>query len=410
MRKKELFDQIISSLTGSGLTILLGVLSVALSAKILGADGRGELAILMTIPLMAAGVVGFGSGYSSVHFTVLDNAAAFRNWEKALIINLLTVPLILIIGIIYFLLTGITSFLGANIGVLLLITFAAAIYSSTWGVHLGLRRFGPYNIKKTIPQFLYLISILGAYFYRDAVYVAIAYSILLIIYSGFEYNSGKKIFRKKINIQSMSTKSFFSYGLNSFLPSIPQTISQRIDLLVGISVFDHKLIGLYAVSASIGQLFQGLNSSLGNILLAKDKESSGKISYIFFWRFVKIVFIVNLAALGLFYLVGGVAIEFILGKDFVEIKSIALVLIISGGLSGINSILYDGFRASSLQSIPLYSEILSLALKGMLITYFAINGVILMEDLAAAVLFGATLSFVYCIINLIKMNSHEKIY
>lgn len=406
---KKISNQIITTLTGSSVSILLGLLSVILSARFLGADGRGELAVLMTIPLMAASFVGFGGGYSSVHFTVLEIGTAYRNWKTALKINLWTVPLITACIVIYYLLCASNKSIIADTIILIFIVCSTALYSSTWGIYLGMRDFRAYNIKKTIPQVLYLLSIISAVLHHNAVYVAMIYCFMLLIYSGFEFLAGTKLVDEASGQQKKSDLSFFKYGLHSFLPTIPQAISQKIDLLFAISVFDHRFVGLYAVSASIGQLFQGLNASLGNILLAKDKGPSGKISYVFFWSFVKLVSIANITLLILFYFLGDFAIGVFLGQDFLEIKSIALLLIMSGALYGVNCIIYDGFRASSLQSIPVISEVLSLILKVFVLAYFAVDHVVTMNHLAIAVLASATMSFLYCVINLVKIQAHEKI-
>lgn len=363
----------------------------------------------MTIPLMAASFVGFGSGYSSVHFTVIEKRTAYRNWKAALRINLWTAPLITACSVIYYLLFTNNKSIIADTCILIFIVSSAAIYSSTWGIYLGMRDFGVYNFKKIIPQTLYLLSIISAVLYHNAMYVAMIYCFMLLIYSGFEFLAGTKLVDEASGQQNKNDLLFFKYGLHSFLPTIPQTISQKIDLLFAISVFDHRLVGLYAVSASIGQLFQGLNASLGNILLAKDKGPSGKISHLFFWSFVKLVSIANIALLIIFYFLGDFAIGVFLGQDFSEIKSTALLLIISGALYGINCIIYDGFRASSLQSIPVISEMISLILKALILTYFAVNHVVTMNHLAIAVLASTTMSLVYCAINLVKIQAHEKI-
>lgn len=407
LRWKKLLNQIVVSLFGGGVSIFLGVLSLSLSSKLLGPEGRGELAVLMTIPLMSAGIVGLGTGYAAVHFTVININNIYTNWKNALIINLYSVPLIIICGLVYY--SSVTREIPIlNLGVLILVTISAATYSSTWGIYLGLQNFKAYNIKKIIPQVLYLFSIVSAIYLKQARHIVILYCLLLLLYTLFEYKTGHKKFRNEELEPKHNRFIFFKYGFKSFIPSVPQILSQRIDLLAAISVLDNRQVGLYAVSVTIGQLFQTLNASLGNVLLAKEKEVDEKISFKFFQRFVTSVLITNSIVMVCCFLFGETAIEIMLSEKFLSIKDLVPFLVLSGILGGINSIIYDGFRACSCQIIPIISEVLCLIAKSSLIFYAIQVNSINLKALAHSTLIGTGISLIYSLYFLFKMNNYEK--
>jgi O-antigen/teichoic acid export membrane protein len=262
-------SQVVNLIAGIGSSILL--------ARVLGPEGRGDYILIITSAGFLVQFFSFGIESTISHY-VASKKIEFPILFYWIGIVVLCLALTSIIGTIIIATISSEFLLPTNdinyfiiLILLILFMFLNGVFSS---ILSGTRNFRSVILIGTLTQLFILIS--AAIFFlvvgHDSSYVipilystvgvycfmTIAYSISYLRFVGLRPVAGK--------ISKSQFKSFFTYSIISFLCSVLQFLSYKMDYWVVNYYWGPISLGIYSLGASLSQLLWLLPQSISTIL------------------------------------------------------------------------------------------------------------------------------------------------
>jgi O-antigen/teichoic acid export membrane protein len=349
-RTSQSFTSQVVSTTAANLLIgVLGLTTGIILARLLGANGRGELAAIQTWPLCIATLATLGLPEALVYFGARQPAAASIYLSSGAIIAFLGSLVLSVLG--YFALPTLLAeqssttidFARAYLPIVTLYPlFTLAISTFRRAEHLRL-----WNVLRIAPTAGWLILLIGAFFVgiRHAGYLAVGYLLLLLLLLLLAvYLLGRFIggtFRPSLT----AGREMLGFSLPTLFSVIPQLMNTRLDQLIIAGFLPAKSLGLYVVAVAWSSIPSPLLYGLGTVLfphIAQLRERDAqKAAFAAGSR-------VGMTLCGLSLIVLAIATPWLLpvlfGAEFSAAVSVALVLIAAGSLSAFNLILEEGLR------------------------------------------------------------------
>jgi O-antigen/teichoic acid export membrane protein len=152
------------------------------------------------------------------------------------------------------------------------------------------------------------------------------------------------------------------YGLPSMASSIPRMLSGRLDQMVIAAFLPVEMLGIYAVAVVWGSAAHPLLQAIGKVLVprvASEQTIEQQVQ-----TFARGVRLSVLVAIGIAILLAGLtpwSIPVLFGKPFGSSVSLALVLVLAGTISGLNSVIEEGFRGLGYPAAVLWAQLGGLA-------------------------------------------------
>lgn len=382
----------------------VGVVSGVLAARLLGPAGRGELAVIIFLPMLLV-PVGELELPRSVAFEVSrldwpsDRFLATSFWlalalgvVQAILLTI-ALPLYLPSDKLYLLPT---AFLFAFY---LPATFVSA---TLMGSDQGAGRFDRFSFFLALPGSLYLGGILVCWFWGCDASTTFAESLLaatLLTVVAKVWVERRGSFLRSSPDWSLASR-LLRRGFTYYLPAIAGFLLARADMLIVVRLAPVQEIGLYAVAqaVAIGQSAAAnpfLHVAFASVA-AETQQSQALRAVARHFRFAQLAI---LAAATATAVVTPWAIRLLFGSNFVGAVFPALLLIAAAACWGMAQVLELGLRAASHLRIGIASNLLGLAaLLGVAIPECARHGIVgLAASLVFAQLLNLAVLLVYCV-------------
>src|SRR4051812_6447858 len=352
----------------------LGVATGLLSARLLGPEGRGQLAAIQAWPTVLAAVAMLGLDSSVVYCTSRRRGEGSRYLASAL-------ALIGIVGIgvvaagwalLPWLLAAQSASVVAAARVFLLMV---PIYALIGMPHQMLRAVGAWrawNVIRVLSVLGWLVALLLARFVvtewanptrLSALYlIAQLWLVIPVTIVARRYLPGPLEVRRQL------FRPLLQYGLPDMLTLLPRTLNQRLDQLLMMAFLDARTLGLYVVAVAWSGAVTPLLSAVGPVLvptLSASTDARGQRRHL-----AHALRLTGLGAGGLTLVVlilTSKTIPLLFGPDYSAAVPAALVLVVASGLNGINLTLADGLRGLGRPQSVLVSEVLGLVATGVLL-------------------------------------------
>lgn len=363
--------------------LLLGVVTGILAARLLGPEGRGELAAIQLWGTTLGTVAMVGMPEALAYLCARDPEKAGRYTVGAVAIALVTsIPFVVLalLGMPALLSAQSPSVVWAASWYLLFIPLSALL-GIPYHPLRGLERFGHWNVLRLLPAVLWLILLCMAWLgnWRDPKLLAGCYLAGLTLLLIPVFTVVRQTIGGPYRFSLQDQHELFAYGIPAMLASVPQMLKMRVDQIAIAAVLPPTQLGLYVVAVAWSSAVQPLTGALGSVLLprvARPKDRSQQEK--FFLQGVRVTVIV---AFALALLIGALtprAIELLFGKAFGEAAFVAVVLLVAASIAGVNAVVEDGLRglgdAKSIVSAEGLGALANAGVLALMIVSFGILG------------------------------------
>jgi len=343
---------IVSTAATNLLILFINFATSILAARLLGADGRGQLALVLLYPQMVAtmGLLG------------LDRGIAITGGQKSLnvpiasivaLVLLLTAPVILVS---YFIITNNVSDVSLKELSILYMLYVPALYIFMFSSALfnGLGMFLEYNLSRLSFYGSYLLLIvvfwvsdiprLNGFVYASLLSVYVVMLVSMV----FQMKARKRgIIEEQSWVLSSILKDLgviFRKASTFIAPGILLVVMARLDQVIVSSYLELKYLGLFVVYMAFGQLLSPIANAINvNVFHLGIKNQDSDINQLA--RLTVFVYIIGSILLGLF---APVLIGMLYGESYLEHVGSARLLVLSAFLFFCSKIINEFMMGKSM--------------------------------------------------------------
>jgi O-antigen/teichoic acid export membrane protein len=362
-------------LTGGSniLLALLGLVSGIWAARLLGPNGRGELAAIQTIPSVVANLAMLGMPEAIVYFSARQPSEAGRYLASALIVALISSLPALVAGYLLvplFLHAQRPEIVSTARWYLVSIVPLYALVGMLAHPFRGRKDFAVWNVTRFLPSLAWIAVLAIAWVYNRGfpgflaaghlvalavVFIPLAALVLRHIPGPFTPDLSK-------------SRSMVRYGLPCMMTGMPQMLNLRLDQMLMAALLPPRELGLYAVAVAWSGGGTPLLSALGavttpTVASATDREQQARRLAFTARATAVLALILSLAIVA----ATPVAIVVLFGEKFRGSVAPALILVPANAVLGINQVIQEGLRGMGHPFAALQAE-----LAGLLVTVIAL--------------------------------------
>jgi len=301
------------------MSLVLGINGLLL-ARFLGPMGRGQYALIVLVPAVAALIFNFGLSTSNAYF-MSSGAIAF---SKIFGFVILYVPGVGIIGI---LLTNLFASIylkfypDVPIGLFRLGSFgifSVILFTNMLSLFQGQSDFKRFNLINALNPFLFLISFsLGAIFLKAKLLGAVISYLIGFSVSGL---AGFLFLRKQITpvfkISLQDLRQMFRYSSRVAVAEIVTFLNYRFDMFLVGYFLGAKAVGFYAVAVLVAETLWYLSSSVGTVLLPTFGRMSSDERLAVLTRVLRHIFWISVFMIAILFLFDSSLIKIVFGSKF----------------------------------------------------------------------------------------------
>jgi len=396
-----------ASLAGSILAAVLGqgalIVSGVLSARILGVQDRGYLALLVLFPAVLGQIGSLG----------LPLAATFelsRNRARAAeIVRTLASPALAQVGCLVVLHAGILAAVFWNdphavrVGALLSLGAVPAILAQSYGLAFlqGRQRFAAFNTLRTLPAATYSLAVLVIFLAGGgnlqwvavgwvASSLAVGAVTLLIALRPLPLRTARR--------QASSLSAMLRFGLKGLLGWTSPIETFRLDQAIVGLFLSPVALGLYVVGLAFANLPRFIAQSIGFIAYPRVASREGRAARAEMWQFFLLtVAASSLVVVGLELSVSRL-VPWIFGASFSGAVTLTRILLVGALFLSARRVLTDGAQGLGRPGLGTIAEISSWVFLVPALAIFTpllgARGVALALSVSAALSFGVLLALV----------------
>jgi len=350
----------------------LSILTSVTAARLLGPEGRGELAAVQNWALFAVAFGTLGIPTAAAYYAGNNPKQATRVFATAQVfLIVLAIP---IFTVMYILMPELLSsqsvsvIQGARIFLLLIpIQFGGFL---PYFVLQGLGRLDIWNIIRVQFSILWLIVFAVGYLTEElsASFVSQGYLVAMAFHCATWMLVMVVSVRGSYRPDPRLLPSLLHYGLPSMLSSVPRQLNLRVDQLLMAAFLPPKILGLYVVAVAWSGLLAPVMNSFAQTLFPRmaalhDKQEQKDLLQ----RTLRMSALVGILLAGAILAITSFIIPLAYGSDFEEAVPAALILVVAGVVSSLNSIIEEAFRGIGVPKWPMIAEIIGLVCTVMLL-------------------------------------------
>jgi O-antigen/teichoic acid export membrane protein len=355
--------QVGTTVLSQGLTLLLSLVTAAITARWLGPGGKGQLALALLIPGMLGLFLSFGINTANIYFTGsrrLPITALTANSVMFSLLGTLLGCLIVLLLVTCRLLPVIVP--GVPVGFVLLGMLAlplGLLGSNFSSVLLGLRRVMTLNFLSFLQAalavpllFLFVIWLkLGV---AGAILASLAAGVLILAGTVRCLRREGGAFRPRWDLRVI--RPTLNYGLKGYVGNLLQFFNYRLDALIVNAFVGPIGVGIYGASVTLAELLWQLPNSVGFVIFPKaagtDHEAMNRFTPRVFW----IVLVISSMGAIVLALFGRLVIHIILSDAFLDAYVPLLALLPGVVLLGAGKVLTNDIAG---RGYPHYNSIVA---------------------------------------------------
>jgi O-antigen/teichoic acid export membrane protein len=352
----------------SGLWVQVALLFTGiLSARILGVEDRGHLALLWLIPLSIAALLNLGLPLAAIFYIAKD-----RSRTRAVVRSLAPIATAQIVGLVAVQAVALAIYLQGQshhvvVSGLVSLPWAASVVMQLYGLALfqGQSRFLAFNVARVAPMTLYATATIVLFLAGEG-------TLFSLTLAAVASNVLTGIGSLAVGLTSLPTspggaaapsrREMFVFGGKALFGSFSLVETMQVDqTFVGIALSPAAL-GLYVVASSFTSVLRFTVTNLG--MVAYPRVASAKepeIARHRIWRYFNWTVGVCIGIALVLELAVGWVVPFVFGSDFDSAVSIARILIPGGVLLCGRRMLSDGVRGAGFPGLGTIAEVASWA-------------------------------------------------
>jgi len=377
---------------------IVGLCTGAAAARLLGPQGRGELAAIQNWPILLAALSTLG---------IPDALVYYASRSRALLGTVAgTCASLMAIGAIPCALLGWLVIPFALKAQALEVMSAARWY--LWYIPLfigtgiplsmlrSLDRVGPWNVLRLLAPLPWIATLFVAWFDHQHSAVIIAQWLLMatLAFSLVEISIALALIPCRWAFQLRLCKPVLRFSVPVFLSWLPQNLNLRLDQLLMAAFLPARILGFYAIAVAWSALLTPATSALSALLFPKVsamRRASDQVRMI--GRLATYNVVLSLAGTMVLTAVTPWFLPKVFGLSFRPSILPAIILLWASVFSSLNSVLEEGFKGMGRPRLVLWAEALGLVLtlsllKLLLQSYLAVGAA-----LASLAAYGLTTGF-----------------
>ena len=324
------------SLTSLGSQFFVLTISVATSvitARVLGPEGKGQLVLILLIPLLSLTLGKIGIGHAVNYYAAIVsptklilNAFILSVFSGVLLLVLL-LPIITIFKEVFF--------NGINERNLLVISFAIPFYLLTNCLIMlmqGLYKINKMNLLMICQPIIYLaFLILLIVILKKGVDGAIVAWVITLFITFF---LSIALILREIKFEGISLKLDLSFmkkilhfGFRTHIGNLLKDLSYRGDILVVSYFLTPASVGYYAIAVSLAEIILRIPNAIGLVLLPRVSQMNKKDAKLFTPIVCRRVLLPVVAICFILIFLGEKIIYFAFGKEYLQSSSVLLFLL-----------------------------------------------------------------------------------
>lgn len=341
---------------------VLGFVTGMLGARLLGPEGRGELAAIQLWPSLISTLAMLGLPEALVYFSAKDPTRAGRYTGSAVSLALLSS--LVFIAASYFLmpllLAGQADHIVGAARWYLLLGPLYALVGMPFHALRGRQDFGRWNALRLLPSLAWLLVLALAWAIgrAEARWVAGAYLISLALL----FFPITVVVRSRIaGPYSPDPRDWYPlirFGAPSAACAVPQMLNHRLDQLILAAFLPARALGLYVVAVAWGNMVVPFLSALGTVAgprVAAEPDGNRQRQIVGQAGRLAVLASVSIGAPVLAVTPWGLPLVF--GAQFREAVPAAAILVVAGIVSGVNQVLEDALRGLGRPTAVLKAEL-----------------------------------------------------
>jgi len=379
----------------NGVLALLSLATSAMAARLLGPEGRGQLAQAQVVPSLIGTFALIGMSEAIIFHASKQDARPSEWIATGTAVALATTTLAWLAFVVVVLLLPLDNRR-------LMLTYAPMIVlmAAVSVPHSSLRsrlKFFVWNRLRLVPPLIWLAALSAGFALGkpDVPFLIVIQLALLAVFGIVQYAVVMRTIPGQYRIDTSRVRPLVKFGLAVFVAQIPQVLALRLDQVVVTALLPQERIGHYFVAlgwSAIPTLFLQAISQVvfpkvaGMSGIEAQRHAIGRVSRLSAWL-----------ALGIAVAVIAVtpfAVPAIFGPAFREASSLAMILVLAASARGVAGVLQESARGLGRVNLILRSELFGLALLALcvwpLTTAYSAYGVAL-ASLVSAV---AAMSFI----------------
>jgi O-antigen/teichoic acid export membrane protein len=349
-----------STLLGQGLTLLLGILTGVLSARILGPVGRGEYAAIIIWPLGIASFLAFGINQAVVFYVGQRDFTASEGATAVTAIGLIQSALSVAIGLLVVpIVLAKYSREVQHLGILfVLLTPAIILGGYPANLFQGLQDMLRFNLIRLMLPFTFAAGLLGLYFTHHAslssvVVSQLAASVLaLVLGSALAW----KILRLRVRWNASAIFPLLHFGFRLQGLSIATYVNQRIDQLVLSLFVPPQQLGFYAVAVTLSNAVAVFPQAAGIVAFSRGSGQNSRDARTTIAVAFRASLIWLLVSCTLLYALAPFLIQLVFGRAFYGSILACRILLPGALMTGLSFVLYNAASALGRPGLTSYAE------------------------------------------------------
>ena len=340
---------------------LIGMITGILSARLLGPEGRGELAAIQIWPLFIGTVAMLGTPDALVYYSAKNPAKAGSYLSSALLISLVSSVAFGLTG--YLTLPIVMSRQSAAV-----ITAARRflwiipIFALSTAYHplRGLNKFHVWNVLRMIPNVLWLAILIAGWVLKRHEPQLLTFLYLAALAAVFPvvWYVVLRLVRPSYRPDIRKCRELLRYGMPCVAASVPQLLNFRLDQMIMAAFMPTYDLGLYAVAVAWSSAAQPILAAAGSVLFprvatAGDQEARVRV----FALGIRLGSFASVLLGCAVALVTPWMVPALFGRSFDAAIPIALVLIAAAALTGINGIVEESLRGFGSPTAVMWAEV-----------------------------------------------------
>lgn len=305
--KSVFVQQVGTTAISQAAMLLLSLATAAITARWLGPEGKGELAMVFMVPAMLQLFLCAGLGPANVYY-VGSNRIPVRQLAQNSVAFSLMGTLIGFVLIFLFLKSNLLGALlpGVSSGYLLLVMLAlplGLLSSNLSAILHGLQRILTLNVLNIARSSLSVVLMAVFLIWLElglpgAIFATLAVQLIVFLVIAFYAKREGAGFRPRWNLEVV--KPTFGYGVKGYISNLFQFFNYRLDFFIVNYFLGPAEVGIYGVSVTIAELLWQLPNAASFVILPKSVNSSQAEMNRFTPRVFLIIFCITfLGAIGL---------------------------------------------------------------------------------------------------------------
>jgi O-antigen/teichoic acid export membrane protein len=361
----------------------MGLLSGTLAARLLGPQGRGELAAIQTWPTVCAMLAPLGFAEALVYNTARESERAATYLTSATAFALLSsaafIPVAFVAMPVLLRAQSASVISGARLYLVFVPTFI--LLGMPFHALRGRNQFGLLNLLRVALLGTWLATILWAWLLRQphAAFVARTYVVAIACLAVAVWLIARHRLTGAFRVEPRTWPGFMRYGLPCVLSTLPQFLNLRLDQMLIAALLPPRELGLYVVAVAwSGAMTPVVNAVAGTLFPAVASQHNPDVRIRTFGRGCRLAAALAATAAVAIFVSTPLAITMLFGDSFSAAVAPALVLVPAGALAALNGVTEEGLRGLGHPSEAMLGELVGLTatitLLALLLPRFGIMG------------------------------------